>query len=282
MSLSNGNSFTNRIVWILSSLAVLAYAIVALYGLEYLMRGNHLVTFGVTIAGCAMLGICLWGMCKCKISRHKHRAIALGILAFLGVASIFFVGSWPFTLSMYAIDNEEELSALISNTRDYAMRVDSLYHDYAETRVAKYELLLKERKLERYERERRVNSLRRRILMPANESIRRERKEWLESLSTKNVVKNISTAKNLKDVFYAADKWIEEYRLVSAVKYEGEDAVPFSCEEYTSDAKEAYKRFCVLRKPEWRSITAMFGCIAFILLTYFVLWRPKSRYSSHR
>ncbi len=157
-----------------------------------------------------------------------------------------------------------------------------LYNHYAVTRVGKYKLYLENENISHEEQKRRVNSLKRRILLPTEGSVQKERSRWLSSMSDKNASKNISTARNLNDVLDAADRWIEEYKQVSSVVYAGEDAVPFSCDNNTSSAKEKYDKFCVLKEPEKRSIIAMFFCMGLILLTYFFLWHPRSRYFNRR
>ena len=291
--MQSNSSFTDTIGWIFSIAALIIYAIVAFYGMEYIFKGNHLIAIGITLAGAVILGLCIWGMCLCKISRNKRRALPLGILAALGASAVLIAGTWPVTLILYAYDHEDELATLINNTRDYALRVDSLYQDYAESRVKAYEKVLKEseksqkkgkkQKKDNSKKEERalmVNSLRRRILSPVEDSIRTQRSQWLASLPDKNIVYNISTAKNLRDVFYAADKWIDEYRLVSAVIYKDEEVQPFSCDEYTQSAKDEYDKFCVIKQPDNRSIGAMAFCIFILFLTYFILWRPKSRYAN--
>lgn len=287
------NSFTNSFSWILTSIAIILYTIAAFMGIEYIVRGNHLLAFGITIGSFLLLGLCIWSMCQCKISRNKRRALPIGILAALGVSVVLIAGTWPVTLILYAYDHEDKLATLINNTRGYALRVDSLYLDYAGARIKAYEEVLKKseksqkkRKKQKKdngkkeERTQMVNSLRRRILSPVEDSIRIQRRQWLASLSDKNIVYNISTARNLRDVFYAADKWIDEYRLISSVIYEGEEAQPFSCDKYTQSAKDEYKNFCVMKQPDNRSIGAMVFCIFALFLTYFILWRPKSRYAN--
>ena len=142
--MQSNSSFTDTIGWIFSIAALIIYAIVAFYGMEYIFKGNHLIAIGITLAGAVILGLCIWGMCLCKISRNKRCALPLGILAALGASAVLIAGTWPVTLILYAYDHEDELATLINNTRDYALRVDSLYQDYAESRVKAYEKVLKE------------------------------------------------------------------------------------------------------------------------------------------
>lgn len=289
----NDNSFLNSISWIFSSLALLFYALAAFMGIEYIVRGNHLIALGITLGSSLLLGLCIWSMCRCKISRNKRQALPLGILSAFGALAILIAGIWPISLILYAHDHDSELATLINNTRDYALRVDSLYQDYATARVKAYEeALMKSEKSKKKGKNQKkdigkkakralmVNSLQRRILSPVEDSISTQRTQWLASLPDQNVVYNISTAKNLREVFYAADKWIDEYRLVSVVIYEGEEAQPFSCDEYTQSAKDEYNKFCVMKQPDNRSIGAMAFCIFTLFLTYFFLWKPKSRYAN--
>lgn len=277
----NNNSFTDSIIWLFTIIALVLYVIGALYGFEYLVEGNHLLAFGVTLVGVLLLGACVREMCRSKLSRNKRDDLLREILSGFVAFSIIILGCWPITLFLYVQDNEDELNTLISNTRNYALSVDSLYEDYAHERVSRYSFYLDSVKTEKSEKSRRVRSLERRLLSHDNDSIIALRKQWLSTLPEANVW-NISTAKNLHLVFQAAIEWIEEYKDLSAIFYEGEKNLPFDCEAYSTSAYQEYERFKSLKRPSWRSIIAAGICILGIFATYFFVTRPKSRYANRR
>ena len=194
---------------------------------------------------------------------------------------MIIIGLWPVTLVLFVHDNVEELKALQNNTRNYALSVDSLYEDYAHERVNRYSAYLDSVKIKKNEKSRRVSSLERRLLSHDNDSIIVLRKEWLATLPEANI-RNISTAKNLHLVFQAAIEWIEEYKEISAVFYEGEKEQPFDCGAYSTSAYQEYERFKSLKRPSWLSILAAGVCIIFIFATYFFVTRPKNRYANRR
>ena len=272
---------TDKIIWIFTILALLAYTIAVMLGMEYLVDGNHYLAIGITIVGSLILSICVWEMCCSKSSRNKRRDLPLGILAAIIAFSILVIGSWPITVFLNAYDNKAELEGLVHDTSNYAVSVDSLYNQYAKDRIACYKLYLDSMKVAPNEKNQCIRSLERRLLSSANDSIHHKRQEWLASLPDADVW-NLSTAKNLHDVFLAAEKWIGEYKEVSSIIYKGEHATYFECEDFTKSAYDEYENFISLRKPNTRSIICAIVCILLIFVTYFFVRRPKSRFASRR
>lgn len=275
------SNITDRLIWVVTILALIFYSVAELYGMEFLADGNHVIAFGVSFLLSLILTLCVWEMCSSKSSRNKRRDLPLGILAAFFAIAILVVGSWPVTVFLNAYDNESELENLISNTRNYAVNVDSLYVQYANKRVYNYRRYLDSLKCDTKEKNQRVKSLERRLLSLTNDSIHHKRQEWLATLPKANVW-NVSTAKNLHNVFLAAEKWIEEYKVVSSVIYNGENVEPFECENFTMSAYEEYNDFISLRRPNMRSILYSAFCVFLIFATYFFVRRPKSRFNSHR
>ncbi len=277
----NNNPFADSIIGFLTLIALVVYVIGALWGVEYLVGGNHLWAFGLTLVGAIILWVSVREMCRSKFSRKKRDNLLREILSGILALCMIVIGLWPVTLVLYVHDNAEELKALIDNTRNYAMSVDSLYEDYAHERVNRYTAYLDSVKIEKYEKSRRVRSLERRLLSHDNDSTIVLRKQWLATLPEANI-RNISTARNLHLVFQAASEWIEEYKEISATFYEGEKELPFDCEAYSASAYQEYERFKSPKRPNWLSILAAGVCILLIFATYLFVTRPKNRYANRR
>lgn len=277
----NNESISNSIAFYITVIFMFVYAIAAFMGMLYLFNGNYFVAVPVLVAGATLLFGCVWEMSRSKTSRNKRRDLPREIVAAVGAIALLVAASWPATLFLYAYEHEDELDTLITDTRDYALGVDSLYQQYADARVTAYDLSLwkmvdKDPTLNKAEHKRRVESLRRRLTYSCVDSISNGRQQWLATLPRANAL-NPATARNLHDVFEAAKIWIHEYYDASEMMYQGEDYNPFECSEQTVSAQAAYYRFTTLRQPSKASLAAATFCIGCIFLTYFHARRPKSR-----
>ena len=268
---------------LLTIVALITYAFIALLGLEYLLRGFHAVVFPLIVGGLAALSYCIYVMCKSKASRDKRTGLPREVLSIAGAGVLLFAGSIPFTQFLYVHDHREALVADMLTTVSEVGTIDSAYLQYADRRIAAYKRLLKKEKFGKLKQQCLVTSLQRRLLPSNREEVSAERQEWLHSIGTPNVW-SIATPRNLSRIIEAGEEWTKQYTIVSAIVYKGENEEPFATLTEDSEEKEtgnktaSLKRFFKRQRPDYRSLLIATGCCLLILTTYFHIRRPKNRY----
>ena len=60
---------------LITVVALLAYALIVFLGMEYLWEGIHEIALPLTLAGVAVLALCVYVMCKSKASRNKRQGL---------------------------------------------------------------------------------------------------------------------------------------------------------------------------------------------------------------
>ena len=273
-------SGSSGLALLLTILSLLAFVFIAFMGLEYLLEGNHWLALLICLAGAGLLGLCIWLACWGKSTREKHKGFAIEIISLLVAAVLLYLGRTPFTQFMYVVDHKQDINNLVMAARDNASRIDTAYLDYANQRLKDYEKVLKKGKdTDGHAVNMKVKSLTRRLLPDELESLRDERKAWLDELQQVNVW-NLSTAKNLNHIITASDDWIGQYATVSSLIYEGETCEPFAMT--SDDIKSQYEVFTTPREANWTSTIAMLVCCVLILTYYIQCLRAKNKYQGHR
>lgn len=265
---------------LLTSLALLVFAFFAFMGTEYLLEGDHRMVALCCLPSAIVLGYFIWMAQKVKHGRKKN--IALEVTLLTGAICIVLVGMVPFSQFVYTIEHEREINQLVSDARDSARCVDSLYHDYAGKRVAAYKRHLRS---DRY-RTLKVESLERRLLATVSDTIEAQRDAWLDSLHTIDLW-NPATARNLYHIITASEEWTRQYAEVSAVIYRGEPDVndepcaPFAIDN--SDIRQRYARFTTFHWPltAW-SVVAGVVCCVLMSLYYMACTRSRNKYQGNR
>lgn len=261
-------------------IALLAYFIVAFFGMEYLFDGNHFQAIGFSLLGLVILSASIILMCRSKSNRNKRSGLLIEIPSIVVSIIVLFAGSIPFTMFVSVIHHEKEFVNSIAETGKTVGLIDSCYQAYANCRIAKYESYLKKKHHRTTDARLMVNSLRRRLIPEDMDSIRHERQDWLMSLDTVSIW-NISTAKNFHYIITASDDWCDQYRQRSAFFYEGEDTVQFEINKLIMVSQSTYTSLCTPHSPDSISLLAAAVCIIGILTTYFYIRRPRNRYSGH-
>lgn len=266
-----------------SSLTVLAFFAffgISFLGAEYLFEGNHVLSISLLLAGALLLYWCLCVMCKSKASRDKRHSLPKEVAAIAGAIVIFLVGSIAFIQFLFVFDHRKELRETMFATADDVSKIDSVYKDYAQTRVKAYDKTLKKRGDN--DRLAKKSSLKRRLMPADYDTICTQRKQWLASVNDASVW-NVSTPRNLHYIVTAGYDWTEEYKKVSSIIYEHEEAVPYGEGDTAFTRSEANLQFSTPHKPNGSSFVATVLCCLLILTKYFNTRRPKSWYDSgHR
>lgn len=265
---------------LLTILSLLAFAFAAFMGLEYLLKGNHLLAVLICLSGMVLLGLCIRMACWGKSTRKKRQGYVIEILSLLAAGVILYLGRTPFSQFVYVVNHEQDINSLVMEARDNAFKIDTAYDDYAQKRLTAYERYLKKTAKDNPQTvSLKVNSLKRRLMPEDMMDVREARKDWLDQLHNMNVW-NIATAKNLGYLISASDDWVEQYAEVSSQIYQGE-----KCEAFTmksDDIKNRYKEFTTPRTPDRWSNLAMAACCLLILTFYIASLRAKSRYQGRR
>ena len=272
-------------------LALLVFAFFAFMGTEYVFDGNHAIVVPVCVCAAAALTLCVYFACKIKTSRNKKMWF-WELLAVLGACVILFIGSVPFSQFVYIIKHSDDVEQLVADAQQNALVVDADYRGYVDNRVSSYNKILQRRNTTNLTREKRVNSLRRRLLPPAIDSIASERKAWLGTMKIINIW-NIATARNMHYLIAASDEWSQQYTSISEVIYDGETSQPFSHDSNNSAIKDQYNQLIHYRADDFPrnilfgeglvGLLSALGCGILIAVYYFYCQRPRNKYQdSHR
>lgn len=148
----------------ITTLALLAYSILALYGMEYLFDGNHFQAIGIWLVGSIILSASTYYMCKSKANRNKRNGLLIEIPSMIVAIIILFAGSIPFTMFVSVIRQEKTFVNSITETANHVRAVDSCYQVYANNRISQYEKRLISYNYKNTAIRSRVNSLKRRLI----------------------------------------------------------------------------------------------------------------------
>ncbi|MBO4820404.1 MAG: hypothetical protein J5548_02950 [Prevotella sp.] len=264
----------------LTIMALVVFAYISFLGMEYLFEGNHLLTIPLLLLGGMLLSWCIRVMCRSKASRDKRSGLPKEVSAIIGAIAILLVGSVAFTQFLFVYDHQKELRESMFATIGEVSKIDSVYKDYAQSRIKTYDKTLK--KAHDKDRSEKKRSLKRRLIPADYDTICVQRKQWLASINDASVW-NVSTPRNLHYIVTAGHDWTEEYKQVSAVIYQNEEAIPFGEGDTAFTQSEANLQFSTPHMPNGRSLVATVLCCLLILTTYFHVRRPKSWYvGNHR
>ena len=266
-------------------IALLTYTYIAFMGTEYMVEGDHAKAIGLSLLFVVLLTWGLRTMCKSKASRNKRRGLPLEIAAIGVTFGTLLAGSIPFNHFLYVADHQEAVQSSIQTITRCVGETDSLYADYADTRLRRYNQLLYKEKYKANKRKAMTQSLRRHLLPEGIDSVRRERQEWLSTVKSGSVW-NVSTPRNVHYITKAGEEWTKQYETISNLMYKGEQCEPFSTETATSSASVAAELAYLSQPslhPDNRSVTVTLLCCLLVLTTYLHIRRPKSKFSgSHR
>ena len=265
-------------------LALFVFACFSFMGMEYVTHANHRVTISVSVGAIIILGVCLRLACWGKTTRKKYKGRAVEVLSLLVVGVILYLGREPFSQYVYVINHRNEVDSLVSDALHSARNIDSIYIDYADERIDKYQDYLQKNKTNftQFAKKMRVNSLRRRLLPDSLKIVCKERALWMANLDTVNVWRNVGTPHNLDYLIKASESWVEQYEKVSQIIYQGEESRPFEL-----STANLYNRYVALttthdEQDDRLSNIAMTVCCVLIFSYYIICVRARSRYEGRR
>ncbi|MBR7017853.1 MAG: hypothetical protein IKH99_03285 [Prevotella sp.] len=267
---------------LITVVALLAYALIVFLGMEYLWEGIHEIALPLTLAGVAVLALCVYVMCKSKASRNKRQGLPREIIAIVIAVVTLYLGRTPFSQFFYVYDHQEELKQGMQETAESVAQIDSLYQHYAQQRLRNYRKELKRKRVSNTKTKALEKSLRRRLLPTRLDTIRVQRQQWLSSLGETHVW-SLSTPRSIHYLLSASEQWTEQYQQVSSMIYQGEKAEAFNSDGMIGVRADQLVPFLSPQPADSRSLLVMVICCVLILTTYFHIRRPKSRYDSgHR
>ena len=266
-------------------IALLSYTYIAFMGTEYMVEGDHAKAIGVSLLFVVLLTWGLRTMCQSKASRNKSRGLPLEIAAIGVTFATLLAGSILFNHFLYVADHQEAVQSSIQTITRCVGETDSLYADYADTRLRRYNQLLYKENYKSKKRKAMTQSLRRHLLPEGIDSVRRERREWLSTVKSGSVW-NVSTPRNVHYITQAGEEWTKQYETISSLMYKGEQCEPFSTETTPASMSVAAELAHLSQPslhPDDRSVTVTLLCCLLVLTTYLHIRRPKSKFSgSHR
>jgi hypothetical protein len=276
------NKTSEGVALLFTIIALLAFVYIAFLGTEYMVEGNHLTAIALSLLFVVVLAYSIRTMCKSKASRNKRSGMPREIGSIVITSAFLGLGSIPFNHFLYVLDHQKEVKESIMSISQSVSDIDSLYADYAESRIRSYKQLLYKEHYPSKKVKAMTNSLKRRLLPQDMDSVRTDRRQWLGTLKESSVW-NISTPRNLHYIIEAGEDWAKQYATLSKTIYKGEKAEPFSTEA-NAEAAAVLKQLST-PKPHAnkRGIGATLLCCALVLTTYLHIRRPKSKFAgSHR
>lgn len=263
------NNGTLGLALLLTLVATALYAYCCFLGLSFCLDGNMAISaFGVLLA-LVLLGFAMKKLVMSKMLRNAREG-RRGELLSAACLMLIVAAGCPFLskfLEMRDYSRHGVLEQNVSETIDNVKMIDSSYIAYADKRIKKMKRINKVY----------GKSLSRRLKPSGIDSIAKERREWLENISSPNIW-NIYTARNIHQLTEAGTAWTEEYANMSAVIYrgEGDETKPFEHSGSTEKTAEFGHLVNDLHKPDWRGIIATLVCFVIMMSNYFVTRRPRT------
>lgn len=257
------NYTTVGLALLISLVSTSIFAYCTFIGLDYGMDGNIAITLLIIITALGILGYSEYILIVSKASRNAREGRPKEIISAVIVFAVFLVGSIPFTKFIEVYNNRTLLKETMTETVAVIRTIDSAYFDYANKRIENVQ-------------EENKKSLKRRLFTSDIEKNAKERGEWLNSIHEANFW-NVFTATNAHHLMEAADNWVEEYKSVSSVIYEGEECEPFQHEGFEEQINKFHEIFTAFHSPSGLSLLATLICFMCMMACYYATIRPTTK-----
>ena len=284
---------------VISVIVLLIYTYITFMGLDYLNGGNLLLPTVLAIGFFILVAACIVIMCISKATRW-HRIGIIGQVFFgVVILAAFIASSIPFTNFMRVVHDKSDIAGKVQEACNSAISLDSAYANYVDNRIANYKeelsLISRGKNINptRYQEclgkasgnndeariEKLAKSLHNKLLPESTEKIVKERHSWLENAKNANVW-NPSEPSNINKIDEQVNGWLSNYKVLSSVSYQGENASPFEYERFSSSLSTLTALYSTFKKPSFEAFIIAILCFIIMLLPYFITKKSLASASS--
>jgi len=295
------NSLKFSFAWTFSIMVLLAFGYVSFMGLVYHSGGAIAVPALLTLAMMAVVVGCVAMMCMSRATRWRGVGTVGQIVFGVIVLVVLLLSSVPFTNFLRVCSERETIRSEANSAIDAAARVDAAYQSYADARLTAYKdnlsLIAKGKAINpsRYNEvmggasgssdatkiDNLARSLKTKLLPDSTEEIAAQRRRSLEKARDASVL-NPLMPKNIAAIDSLTSGWVENYRTLSLVKYQGEEAQPFTYDVVSSRLGLLTSSYREWRLPSAVAVIAALACFGIMLLPFFVTRRSLAGASTGR
>lgn len=274
---------------VFSLLVLLVYTFITFLGMVYWQNGKIVLPIVLATAIFAVVVLCIVVMCRAKATRWKRIGM-IGQIIFGGIIlATFIFSALPFTNFLYVLGHEKEVTQEINTVMESARDLDAKYTIYANERLNNYRATLdlvshgKDIRPSEYQEllgeaigdedsekiERLASSLQRKLLPDSLSNIRIERENWLLGASNMSVW-NVMMPSNIDKINKEVGKWVDNYVNLSTIIYNGENAEPFSYQQFNTSLQKLTDNYVKLHMPSILAIIISLICFFIMLLPYWM------------
>ena len=272
------------------SLAVLLiYSYISFLGLVYWRKGEIMLPLALTLGFIFTVLVGIFIMSISKSTRWKN--IGTFGQCFFGfiVLIAFILSSLPFTNFMGVIEKRDGIKEEISKSFTAAEELRDAYTSYAKARIENYKSKLYEASVSKQIRpieyqglmagaagqndkqkiENLARSLQAKLMPDSMDIVMKRRLDWLEKSSQMSIL-NMKLPANIEKINNEVADWTQNFKDLSTVVYNGEDAQEFEYQAYDSQIQKATSFYTELHKPSFFALICSFVGFAIMLLPFFM------------
>lgn len=273
---------------VFSIMVLLVFSYITFLGLLYWKDGDFLLPILLTLALIALVLGCVYVMCLSKATRWQRIGTIGQVFFGIIVLVTLLAAALPFTNFLSVVQNKDDISTKVSSACNAAVKLDEAYEIYAKERLQSYKdnllLISKGKNINpsRYQEciggasgntdEEKIGelekSLRNKLLPESTKAIIVERHEWLQSAQEPSVW-NPLTPSNIRKVDEQVNGWLDNYKKLSSVSYQGEEDVKeFDYEGFSSQLSSLTDSYTKFHSPTFLSVIISLICFFIMMLPY--------------
>lgn len=269
-------------------MVLLVFSYITFLGLAYWQEGDLILPMALSLGLIVVVSFCIYVMCWAKANwNRKVLQIILGLIALI----IFLLASRPFSNFINVLNQSDTIKAKMTTMYEAAINLDDAYAEYVSSRISNYKKRLsyvsemKNVRPSDYQKylggaagandKARIENLSKSLyskLMPdSTAKIVRERHKWLIEASNTSVWNPLAAA-NINKIGEEVDDWKENYRKLSSVIYDGEDAKEFNGNEsnFNNEFSGLMQIYNGFHAPSAFAMIISLVCFTIMMLPYFV------------
>lgn len=286
---------------VFSIMVLLAFSYITFMGLDYLKGGDLLLPIVLTVGFILLVIVCIAFMCVSKATRWYRLGIIGQVFFGIVVLAAFIASAFPFSNFLRVVNDKDNITNKLYEACNSAINLDNAYANYVDTRIKKYKESLslisrgKDINPSRYMEclgkasgstdeakiESLARSLRNKLLPESTTKIVEERHKWLVVAESAHVWNPLTPA-NINKIDQQVNGWLSNYKQLSSISYQGEDAKAFEYTEFSSSLSELMNSYTSLsQRPTFMVLAIALICYFVMLLPYFTIRKSLARTTSN-
>lgn len=242
----------------LAAVVLLGYTYIAFLGMLYKADGVIWKAVLSAVGVMAVVSTCVYVMVSAKVTKSKEVGLVGQIVFGAIILVAFLVSGGPFTSFLKVAGSRSAIEQEINNVKVSASGLDQDYNTYASDRVKAYRQALSP------EDELKAQSLQRRLCPDSISTIQQQRQEWVERIGDMSIW-NIMLPQNLKYMQKCVSEWTDNYKDISDVIYDNEEAAAFEYNRFDTSLNELLLSFKKAGYSVWAVLVAILSALVMMI-----------------